>query len=57
MAEQITKGELILEIQDKIDKYEEVLEESTFSSEISDSTNRVAISNLYLALATLFANK
>jgi hypothetical protein len=56
MAEQITKGELILEIQDKIDKYEDVLE-STFSSEVSDSTNRVAISNLYIALATLFANK
>lgn len=47
-----TKEELEKDILKEIETVEERIE-TTWSSEVSDATNRVAISNLYIALSNL----
>lgn len=52
MAIEITKENLISDIQVKI-RYIENKIGNSYSNEVSDATNRVAISNLYIALSNL----
>jgi len=50
------KSQLVYEIETKIKEYEKKIG-GTFSDDVSDANNRIAISNLYLALATLYTDK